>query len=114
MQILEINKKNWNEYKRQMLNLESKVKNDMVNNGIGDLFFTTGEEIKDYVDNPRHHVYVIINDLNKVIAQTYIVGFGSHIQGDYADLPKYFTMNDNFIDYLKRNKFENEEEYEDI
>ena len=114
MQILEINKKNWNEYKMQMLNLESKVKNDMVNNGIGDLFFTTGEEIKDYVDNPRHHVYVIRDDSNNVIAQTYIIGAGSHIQGDYADLPKYFIMNDDFINYLKKNKFENEEEFQDI
>lgn len=114
MKILEINKNNWEEYKFQMLNLENKVKKDMVYSGIGDLFFTTGEEIKDYVDDPRHHVYVMIDGKNRVLAQTYIIGAGSHIQGDYADLPKYFTMNNDFINYLKTNKFDNEEEYKDI
>ena len=114
MKIIEISKNNWDEYKVKMLNLESKVKNDMISQGIGDLFFTTGEEIKDYVDNSRHHVYVIIDDSNNVIAQTYIIGAGSHIQGDYADLPKYFTMNGDFIDYLKKIKFKSEEEFEDV
>ena len=88
MNIIEVNKDNWEHYKNQMLNLENKVKNNMVEQGIGDLFFTTGEDIIEYAYDPRHHVYVMVDDNDRVLAQTYLVGGGCHIQGDYADLPK--------------------------
>lgn len=111
MNIIEITKNNWLHYKNQMLNLENKVKNDMVKQGIGDLFFTTGEDIKEYVDDLRHHVYVMVDDTDKVLAQTYLIGSGSHIQGDYSDLPKYFTMGEDFLQYVRLNKYSNAKEF---
>ena len=105
MNLVEVTEKNWEHYKTQMLNLETKVKNDMIKQGIGDLFFTTGEEIKDYAVDPRHHVYVMVDEQDKVLAQTYLIGAGSHIQGDYADLPKYFTMGEDFLQYVKLKKY---------
>ena len=111
MNIIEVNKDNWEHYKNQMLNLENKVKNNMVEQGIGDLFFTTGEDIIEYAYDPRHHVYVMVDDNDRVLAQTYLVGAGSHIQGDYADLPKYFTMGEDFLQYIKVKEYKNEEEF---
>ena len=111
MKIIEVTKENWNKYKIQMLNLENKVKNDMIKQGIGDLFFTTGEDIEEYANDPRHHVHIMIDENDNVLAQTYIIGAGSHIQGDYSDLPKYFTMGENFIQYIKEKKYKNEEDF---
>lgn len=107
MNIVEITTNNWGHYKDKMLSLENKVKQDMVKQGIGDLFFTTGEDIKDYVIDPKYHVYIMIDENDQVLAQTYVIGAGSHIQGDYADLPKYFTMGENFLQYIKSNKYIN-------
>lgn len=114
MKIIEITKENWDYYRTKILDLENKVKNDMIKQGIGDLFFTTGEEIKDYAYNPKHHVYIMIDENNNILAQTYIIGAGSHIQGDYADLPKYYTMGDCFLNYIKKYKYENKEEFEAV
>lgn len=111
MKIIEITQENWNNYKNQLFALENKVKNDMIFQGIGDLFFTTGEDIKEYAEDPRHHVYVIVDEFNKVIAQTYLIGAGSHIQGDYSDLPKYYTMGKDFLEYIKATKYENNDEF---
>lgn len=111
MNIVEVTKDNWEHYRPQMLNLEDKVKGDMVKQGIGDLFFTTGEDIKDYAHDPRHHVYVMVDKNDKVLAQTYLIGAGSHIQGDYADLPKYFTMGENFLQYVKTKKYGNTKDF---
>ena len=111
MKIIEVTKENWGKYKNQMLNLENKVKNDMIKQGIGDLFFTTGEDIEEYANDPRHHVHIMVDDHDNVLAQTYLIGAGSHIQGDYSDLPKYFTMGENFLQYIKVNKYENEEDF---
>ena len=110
MEIIEITSENYGQYKSKLLSLEEKVKADMVNQGIGDLFFTTGEDVTDYVISPRHHVFAMIDDGN-VLAQTYLIGSGSHIQGDYSDLPKYYTMGDNFLEYVKTNKYENDQEF---
>ena len=112
MKIVEITKNNWFSYKERMLNLEKRVKDDMLQKGIGDLFFTTGEDIKDYVCDFRHHVYVMEDDNGNLISQVYIVGSSSHIQGDYADLPKYFTAGDDYQEYLKKYVYKNEKEYE--
>lgn len=109
MNIVEVTESNWEHYRMQMLNLETKVKNDMIRQGIGDLFFTTGEEIKDYAVDPRHHVYVMVDENDKVVAQTYLIGAGSHIQGDYADLPKYFTMGEDFLQYVRVKKYNNDD-----
>ena len=84
MKIIEVTKENWDKYKNQMLNLENKVKNDMIKQGIGDLFFTTGEDIEEYANDPRHHVHIMVDDNYNVLAQTYLIGAGSHIQGDYS------------------------------
>lgn len=99
MDILEVTMSNYELYFEQMLNLENKVKSDMSFRGIGDLFFTTGDGIKDYVFDSRHHVYVLLDGGN-VVSQTYIIGSGSHIQGDYCDLAKYFTMDEGFLQYV--------------
>ena len=111
MKNIEITKDNWFHYKNQLLNLEDKIKADMVRQGIGDLFFTTGEDIKDYVYNPIHHVYAIVDENDNVLAQTYLIGPGSHIQGDYSDLPKYFTMGEEFLEYVKKHKYKDEDEF---
>lgn len=112
MTIIEITKDNWLEYKPKMLNLENEVKNDMIEKGIGDLFFTTGEDIEDYVLDKRHHVYIMQDDNKNVISQVYIIGASSHIQGDYSDLSKYFTMDEGFQEYLKQKVYKNADEYE--
>ena len=109
MNLVEVTEKNWEQYKAQMLNLETKVKNNMIKQGVGDMFFTTGEEIGDYAADPRHHVYAMIDEQNNLISQAYIIGAGSHIQGDYADLAKYFTMEENFLSYLKTVKYNNDD-----
>ena len=107
MNLVEVTEKNWEQYKAQMLNLETKVKNNMIKQGVGDMFFTTGEEIGDYAADPRHHVYAITDEQNNVISQAYIIGAGSHVQGDYADLAKFFTIEEkerqsiNASDYFK-------------
>lgn len=111
MKIIEITKDNWLEYKERMLKLEDYVKADMVQKGIGNLFFTTGEDIKDYAEDPRHHVYVMKDENENLVSQVYIIGASSHIQGDYSDLPKYFTMDEGFQTYLKQNVYKDEEKY---
>lgn len=113
MSIKEVTKDNYDYYKNKLLQLEDKVKSDMVSQGIGDLFFTTGEDIADYVYDPRHHVYVMTDENDEVIAQTYLIGPGSHIQGDYSDLPKYYTMDDGFLGYVK-DKYDSDFEFSNI
>lgn len=110
MEIIEITSENYEQYKNKLLSLEKKVKADMVKQGIGDLFFTTGEDIIDYVVSPLHHVFAMV-DNNEVLAQTYLIGSGSHIQGDYSDLPKYYTMGDDFLSYVKKDKYESDSEF---
>lgn len=110
MNIIEITEENWKRYRNKLLILEDKVKKDMISQGIGDLFFTTGEDIKDYVFDSRHHVYAMVDNDDRVLAQTYLIGTGSHIQGDYSDLPKYYTMGDNFLQYVSNN-YENYDEF---
>lgn len=114
MKIIEITKENWLQYKERMLKLEEDVKSDMVQKGIGDLFFTTGEDIKDYAIDPRHHVYVMEDENGKLISQVYIIGPSSHIQGDYSDLPKYFTMDEDYQTYLRKTVYSSNEEYESV
>lgn len=114
MKIIEITKDNWLEYKERMLKLEEYVKADIVQKGIGNLFFTTGEDIKDYAEDTRHHVYVMEDEKGNLVSQVYIIGASSHIQGDYSDLPKYFTMDEGFQTYLKQNVYKSEKEYETV
>lgn len=111
MKIMEVTESNWLAYKNKMLELEDDVKSDMVQKGIGNLFFTTGEDIQEYAEDPRHHVFVLEDDLGNLVSQVYIIGASSHIQGDYADLPKYFTMSDGFQTYLKEDVYSSEKEY---
>lgn len=107
--LVELTKENEQNYLDQVAELEQVVLANMESKGqIGQLFPTGKQDISEYAHSKENTVLVAVDDLDKVLAATYIT------QGQklftYNDITKYFKYSQNYNDYVK-GLYSSKEEY---
>jgi len=76
---------------------------------LGYIYFTTGKEVKKYIENDKINVYVYLEN-EKVVSILYIKDIFLSKDFTYDDLGKFFRCNEQYKNYIKNTIYKNKED----
>ncbi len=110
-EVIEVTKENEQQYLKGIVELEELVLDKMEKSGkIGQLFITSENDIKDYIESNSNHVMVAINNSDKSIISTAYITQGQQ-DFSYNDITKYVKSGEDYTKFVRSKYSKNEYEH---